>query len=111
MPELDPTFAALPLRAMAAAALSRARELGAEHADFRCERVRNQRLMLRDGAVESNADMTDSGISVRVVHDGTWGFASGDALPPAAAAALADRAVEAARICRPVNHEPIVLAD
>ena len=38
--QIDPTFVALPLRALADAALARARALGAEHADFRLERVR-----------------------------------------------------------------------
>jgi TldD protein len=111
MPEIDPTFTALPLREMAAAALDRARELGAEHADFRCERVRNQRFVLRDAQLDGNVDTTDTGISLRVVHDGTWGFAAGDLLTPAAAAELAEQAVEAARVCRSVNFEPIVLAD
>ena len=39
--EVDGTFLALPLRALADAALARARELGVEHADFRLERVRS----------------------------------------------------------------------
>ncbi len=37
----DEAFTALPLRALADAALARARALGAEHADFRFERVRS----------------------------------------------------------------------
>jgi TldD protein len=36
---IDPDFLALPLRAVADAALGRARELGAEHADVRIERT------------------------------------------------------------------------
>jgi TldD protein len=44
MPSIDPSFTALPLSAMADAALDRARELGAEHADVRVERVRGQQL-------------------------------------------------------------------
>ena len=46
---LDPAFTDLPLRRLADAALSRARDLGAEHADFRLERIRDQHLRLRDG--------------------------------------------------------------
>jgi TldD protein len=45
---LDADFLALPLRAMADAALSRCRALGAEHADVRVARIRTQILRLRD---------------------------------------------------------------
>ncbi|MBV9652222.1 MAG: TldD/PmbA family protein, partial [Pseudonocardiales bacterium] len=46
---IDPDFLALPLRSLADAALERARELGAEHADVRVERITGQLLRLRDG--------------------------------------------------------------
>ncbi|SCG09094.1 TldD protein, partial [Streptomyces sp. MnatMP-M17] len=45
--EVDQSFLALPLRALADAALARARALGAEHADFRFERVRGASWRLR----------------------------------------------------------------
>jgi TldD protein len=109
--DLDADFIALPLTALARAALDRARDLGVQHADFRVERVRQQRLNLRDGELDSTSDASDTGMSVRVVYDGTWGFAADAALTPEAAAALAEQAVEVARICRPVNAEPIELAD
>ena len=108
---IDPSFTSLPLSAMADAAIARARELGAEHADLRVERVREQRISLRDGDLESASDAVDAGVSVRVVHDGTWGFAAGVALTVESAARLVDEAVEVARVCRPVNSEPVVLAD
>jgi len=109
--QLDASFTALPLRAMARAALDRARELGAEHADFRVERIREQHINLRDGALDGGSDAVDTGLSVRVVHEGTWGFAAGVGLTPASAASLAEQAVEVARVCRPINAEPVVLAD
>ena len=49
MPGIDPAFLALPMRRLADAALDRARELGAAHADFRLERIRTQDLALHDG--------------------------------------------------------------
>jgi TldD protein len=110
-PHIDAEFTALPLAALAKAALDRARELGAQHADFRVERVRDQRLNLRDGELDAVSDASDTGMSVRVVYDGTWGFAADANLATETAAALAEQAVEVARICRPVNAEPIVLAD
>ena len=111
MSEIDETFLELPMRRMADAALQRVRELGAEHADFRLERIRNQDLVLRDGRVDSASDGQDVGFAVRVVHEGTWGFAAGVDLTPEAAVAVAEQAIEVAKVSRPVNSEPIELAD
>jgi TldD protein len=108
--KIDDAFLALPSRPMADAALDRARALGATHADFRLERVRNQAIRLRDTRLESSSDAEDVGFAVRVVVDGTWGFASGIDLTPETAARVAEQAVEVARTCRPVNTEPIELA-
>ncbi|MBV9057679.1 MAG: TldD/PmbA family protein, partial [Pseudonocardiales bacterium] len=71
---IDPDFLALPLRSLADAALERARELGAEHADVRVERITGQLLRLRDGVVATMQDSTTVGLAVRVIVEGTWGF-------------------------------------
>ena len=107
---IDPAFLELPLREMAQAALIRARELGAEHADFRSELIREQLIRLRDSQLDGVNDSSETGISVRVVHEGTWGFAAGVVQTPQAAARLAEQAVQVARVSRPVNAEPVVLA-
>ena len=77
MPGLDPGFISLPYRALGDAALQRAHDLGASHADFRFERVRWQDVRVRDGALQGAADDEDLGFAVRVIHGGAWGFASG----------------------------------
>ncbi|HTZ44407.1 MAG TPA: TldD/PmbA family protein [Jatrophihabitans sp.] len=110
MPSLDASFTALPLTLLADAALGRARELGAEHADFRLERIRTGAISLRDGQLESVADDLDFGLAVRVVHDGAWGFASGTERTPRAAARLAEQAVATARVSRVLSSEPVRLA-
>ncbi|WP_046468168.1 TldD/PmbA family protein [Allosalinactinospora lopnorensis] len=117
MPDIDPDFLFLPLRQLADAALQRARDLGAEHADFRLERVRGQHLVLADGAVETATESNTLGFAVRVVHNGVWGFAAGDDLGPAgaapnldAAAAVAERAVKVAEVAAAVTTERIELA-
>ena len=111
MPEIDPEFLALPTRRLADAALSRARELGVQHADFRLERIRGQDLMLRDGRVDSASGGVTQGFAVRVVHEGTWGFAAGVDLTPDTAVRVAEEAVEVATVSRPVNSDPVELAD
>ncbi|WP_028934293.1 TldD/PmbA family protein [Pseudonocardia spinosispora] len=108
---VDADFAALPLGALADAALSRARQLGVEHADLRVERILEQSLSLRDGSVSTARDDVTLGLAVRVIVDGTWGFAATHELTTTAAAATATRAVEVARTLRAVNSEPVVRAD
>jgi TldD protein len=95
---IDEAFTALPLRALADAALARARALGAEHADFRLERVRSASWRLRDAKPAGSSDTTDLGYAVRVVHGGTWGFASGVDLTMDAAARVASQAVAMAKL-------------
>ncbi len=107
---VDADFLALPLRAIADAALSRSRALGVDHADVRVARMRHQILRLRDGHPESAVDAEDLGLAVRVVHDGCWGFAAGVDLTPDEAARLAERAVAMARLSRPLSTERVELA-
>lgn len=110
MRQIDPDFLALPMRRLADAALQRARDLGAEHADFRFERVRAETLRLSDARLEGSSDADDLGYAVRVVKDGTWGFAAGIELTAEAAVRVAEQAVEVADISAAVNREPVELA-
>jgi len=109
--EIDAAFTSLPLRALADAALDRARALGAEHADFRLERIRDQHLSLHDARLDGATDSEDVGIAVRVVHDGSWGFASGVDLNAEEAVRVAERAVEVAAVSRPLSTTRVELAD
>jgi TldD protein len=109
--EIDASFLALPRSQLADAALSRARQLGVQHADFRLESVRDARIAVRDGELEGAQDASDTGLAVRVVHEGTWGFAAGVDLTPEAAARVAELAVEVARVSKPISTEEIELAD
>ncbi len=110
MPDIDPSFLALPVRDLADAALGRAQELGAEHADFRLERIRVSTVSLRDARLDSSADTEDFGLSVRVIHDGAWGFASGIERTPDAARRLAEQALAAAKVSRVLSEDPVTLA-
>jgi len=107
---VDPEFTAHPLRELADAALQRAADLGAEHADFRAERIKGQQIGLSDGKLETLFDADDLGLAVRVVVEGTWGFASAIDLTPDAAARAAAEAVEVARVAAAINTERIELA-
>ncbi|MCL6538348.1 MAG: TldD/PmbA family protein [Acidothermus sp.] len=108
--EIDASFLALPLTPLAESALDAATRLGASHADVRVERIRSQHLRLRDGRLQGRIDDEDVGFAVRVVYEGTFGFAAGVDLTPEAARRVAEQAVEIARAAKAVNREPVELA-
>ena len=108
---LDAEFMALPLEAVRSAALERARALGCSHAEARVERIRSQVVRLRDARLETSADVTELGVGLRVVHEGSFGFAATVELTPDAAAGLADQAVATARAIAPAVIERVELAD
>src|SRR4051794_15948108 len=107
---IDPSFTALPYRRLAAAALSRARDFGVTHADFRFERVRYQHLSVRDGHLQGAEDSEDLGFAVRVVHRGAWGFAAGVGLTTDAAVKVAEQAVNVALVAAEMTRSPVELA-
>ncbi|MDQ6937392.1 MAG: TldD/PmbA family protein [Actinomycetota bacterium] len=111
MSDVDPHFTALALADLADAALSRAADAGAEYADVRVGRVRSGWLSLRDAKPDSSGDDVDLGLSVRVVVDGTWGFAATAELTREAAARVAEQAVTVAAVSRPVRLRAVELAD
>jgi len=73
---VDADFLALPRRALADAALSAAVAAGASHADVRIHRITTEIVQLRDGELETSVLSREIGLAVRVIVDGTWGFAS-----------------------------------
>src|SRR5438093_4504415 len=67
-------------RKLADHALARAKKLGASYADIRVCRYENETLSTREDRVESIGNSKDSGFGVRVLINGTWGFASSHAI-------------------------------
>src|SRR3954449_5833381 len=104
---VDESFLALPLTALTDAALTRAVDLGCEHADIRVERIRTQTISLRDARPEASIDGEDLGLSVRVIHEGTWGFAAGVVLTAAEAVRLAEEGVVGAQGSATINTERV----
>jgi TldD protein len=107
---VDPDFLALPRQALADAALTAARAAGASYADLRIHRITTEAIALRDGELESSVVERDVGLAVRVIVDGTWGFASHAELDARTAADTARRAVAVATTLAPLNAERIELA-
>jgi TldD protein len=107
---VDPDFLELPRHALADAALSAAMAAGASYADLRIQRITNEHIQLRDGELESAVETRELGLAVRVIVNGTWGFASHAELSPEVAADTARRAVLVATVLEPLNAERIELA-
>ncbi|WP_343708342.1 TldD/PmbA family protein [Mycobacterium sp.] len=107
---IDADFLSLPRHELADAALAAATAAGAGHADLRIHRLVNEVIQLRDGELEAAVLNRDIGLAVRVVVDGTWGFASHAELSPDVAADTARRAVAVARTLAELNTDRVELA-
>ncbi|BBY76532.1 modulator of DNA gyrase [Mycolicibacterium parafortuitum] len=107
---MDADFLALPRHALADAALTAAAQAGASYADLRIHAITTESVQMRDGALEAAVTDYEIGLAVRVIVDGTWGFASHAQLDAAAAADTARRAVRVATTLAPLNAERIELA-
>jgi len=111
VPDIDAAFTDLPLRRLADAALSRAKSLGADHAVIWVERIKDSHLSLHDSRLDGTSDGEDVGFAVRVLLDGSWGFASHVDLTPESAERVAEQAIEVAKVSRPLSTQRIELAD
>ena len=110
-PAVDADFLELPRHALADAALTAARAAGASYADLRIHRISNELIRLRDATLEGAVLSREVGLAVRVIVDGTWGFASHGELAPDVAAETARRAVHVAETLAPLNAERVELAE
>lgn len=100
---MDLAFLSLPLRALADAALDRARGPGVRHAAVQVVRTRRAHVLLNDGHTTASTDTERTALSVRLVTTRGRGFAATSRLTPEAAADAADRAWEVARACAPLG--------
>src|SRR3978361_1532296 len=108
--QIDDAFTALPYPLLAAPALSRARDFGVSHADFRFERIRSQDVRVRDGRLQGASDSEDVGFAGRWVRDGVWGFAAGMLPSPEEAVRVAETAVRTAQVAAAMTARPVELA-
>jgi TldD protein len=104
-PEADPL--ALEL---ANAALDAARSAGASYADVRVGRYRRQNVSTRERNVTGVSDTESYGLGVRVLVDGSWGFAANSQMRRAGAQQAALSAVVLAKAARAVRRHRVELA-
>ena len=107
---VDPSFRALPLEQLADTALGEARSAGASHTEFRLERIREADARIRDHELEGASESETVGLAVRVLLDGTWGFASSSGLTADSARRAARDAIDVARVSGAINREQVELS-
>ena len=97
-------------RALAMRALDAARSAGAGYADVRISANRTQGISTREARVQGLVDNETFGFGVRVLVDGTWGFAASRTVSPDEMARVAREAVAQARANRVAQRRPVELA-
>lgn len=95
---------------LAGVALEKAKSLGASYADIRINRYRTQAIATRDRIVQNVSDNESFGFGVRVLVNGTWGFAASPAVNKETIARITASAVEIARANSILQDRPITLA-
>ena len=95
---------------MADVALNAAKSKGATYADVRIGRYLNQFLTTRETRVENISNTESYGMGIRVIANGSWGFAAIDKLDDDNIARAAALAVEIAKVNSKLLTEPVRLA-
>ncbi len=91
-------------------ALNAATEAGASYADARIGRYLNQFVTAQELRVDGIVNTESVGIGIRVIANGTWGFAATSSLTPEAIARTAQQAVAVAKANAKFQTEPVKLA-
>ena len=97
-------------KALAEAALAAAKRAGASYCDVRIGRYLNQAVITREARVQNVTNSESSGIGVRVIVNGAWGFAATHQQTPAAILAAVEQAAAIARANATIQTRPVQLA-
>jgi len=91
-------------------ALNAAKAKGASYADVRIGRYLNQFITTQEKRVDNIVNTESAGIGVRVIANGTWGFASTSNMTPDSVAKAAEQAVAVAMANSKFQTVPVQLA-
>ena len=95
---------------LADAALERARSAGASYADVRIGRYLNQFIQCRDLKIQGITNTESFGCGIRVIANGTWGFAATNEVTTDGVTRAAAQAVAIAKANSRLQSEPVQLA-
>lgn len=91
-------------------ALNTATKLGASYADVRIGRYLNQYVVTREMKVQDVVNTESIGMGIRVIANGTWGFAATNDLTADGVARATHQAVATAKANAKYQKEPVQLA-
>ena len=97
-------------KVLADIALNAATSAGATYCDVRIGRYMRQFVITRENRVENVVNTESTGVGVRVIANGTWGFAATSDLSNAAVAKAAQQAVAIAKANSTYQTKPVQLA-
>ena len=97
-------------KVLADAALNAARAKGASYADVRIGRYLNQFVVTREDKVQNLVNTESYGVGVRVIADGTWGFAATSDVDKDSIARAAEQATAIAKANAKIQLAPVQLA-
>jgi TldD protein len=99
------------MKSATTAAIDAARAAGANYADARAINLRNEDIEIRNGQIATLDQSETTGIGIRVLVAGAWGFACSDSLAPEAVARAAKSAVKVAKASGMCKTADVRLAD
>ena len=95
---------------LADAALNAAKKGGATYADVRIGRYLTQAIMAREAKIQNIANSESYGVGIRVIVNGTWGFAATNEVSKEGIVKCAARAVLLAKANSKLQKDPVKLA-
>lgn len=95
---------------LADVALNTAKSLSATYTDIRIGRYLNQFITTRENKVQNIVNTESFGVGIRVIVNGTWGFASTNTVTVDGVKKATQQAVAIARANSKFQKEPVVLA-
>ncbi len=97
-------------KALADAALNAGKSAGASYVDVRIGRYLNQFVITREKKVQNIVNTESFGVGIRVIAQGTWGFAATDDVTNDGIAKAAKQAVAIAKANAKIQTDPVKLA-
>ncbi|MBN2543079.1 TldD/PmbA family protein [bacterium] len=91
-------------------ALNVAEHNNATYADIRILKEKNEFIMTKNGQIGKCDESESYGFGVRVIVDGSWGFASSGEVSKAEIERVTELACRIAKSSAKLSHEPVVLA-
>jgi TldD protein len=108
--ELESTIDVALKKRLADAALNAATAAGASYCDVRVGRYLRQFVITREANVQNVVNTESTGVGIRVIAGGAWGFAATNDLSPDAVAAAARQATAIAKANARTQTAPVRLA-